>query len=350
MPRAWATRLSAFERPAEVTVRGGIFSPEERRGDSARADRRPAGATSDGVPVRMTVAPENASRGRSRAGKCISSRKFLARSLKRQSRRQQKARRRCRRKCTGDSVHDLRVESRRLLARLDLLGALHSFPALAKARRALKRQLEASSALRDTHVQLRLTRQIAGDGSERKRFRQHLHGCERRQARTLARKLKAAGGRKLMAALRQSLRALPETAAADKHARVLLGQMLAEKFRKMVQLQRRARADAACLHRARIALKKFRYVVEALQPLLGSGSAAELRRLHRCQTLMGEIHDLDLMLLGLEANKSPKAEHTGFHRRRARLLRSYRAAAASCFPKGPAVSLWPRILAHLSPA
>ena len=115
---------------------------------------------------------------RFRARKRVTLRKLLAQSLKQQWRRHRKARRRCRRDCSEESVHGLRVATRRLVAVLDLLDILHSLPALAKARHALKGEMRFSGALRDTQVQLGLLRKIMGP--ESKKIRRQLRADERR--------------------------------------------------------------------------------------------------------------------------------------------------------------------------
>ena len=273
---------------------------------------------------------------RFRARKRVMLRELLVQSLEQRWERHRKTRRRCRRDCSEESVHDLRVANRRLVAVLTLLGKLHSFAALAKAHRALKGEMHASGALRDTQVQLRLLKEITGAGS--KKIRRQLRADERRQSRCLVRKLKRTKLTKRMAALRQSIREMRETEDAEKRAEVRLRRELAENFRRLVRLQRLAQSDPRCLHRARIALKKFRYVVEVLHSFLPAASAHGLVRLHRCQTIMGEIHDLDLLLLRLEANNLPRADCAGFHRRRARLRRSYQTAAAKYFSKVPPLS------------
>jgi CHAD domain-containing protein len=235
-------------------------------------------------------------------------------------------------------VHKLRTEARHLLACLHLLRGLVSTPALAKATRSLKQQLHSSNALRDVHVQMRLTGESAAAESDLQSLRRQLRDAERREARKLKRILKRTKIAKRIAALKRCLRRVPKTRAADLRLRTRLDAALARQFRRMVQLQRRAMADLDCLHRARIALKKLRYMGEALRPVPGPASAAtaELGQLQSCQAKQGAIHDLDLMLARLATDKNqgqlqPMGVYRTLHRRRAALRRSGRTLADRCF-------------------
>jgi CHAD domain-containing protein len=77
----------------------------------------------------------------------------LERSLDERWRDYRKAFDRCHRKFSEDSVHQLRVETRRLLALLDLLDALVGVKELNALRRVLKALFDSSASLRDTQVQ-----------------------------------------------------------------------------------------------------------------------------------------------------------------------------------------------------
>ncbi len=54
--------------------------------------------------------------------------------------------------------------------------------------------------------------------------------------------------------------------------------------------------DAATLHNMRIAAKRLRYVLELTGPALGSAAAKGAREAKEIQTLLGELHDCDVML------------------------------------------------------
>jgi CHAD domain len=54
--------------------------------------------------------------------------------------------------------------------------------------------------------------------------------------------------------------------------------------------------DAQTLHDMRIAAKRLRYVLELTAPALGGAASAAAREAKDLQTLLGELHDCDVML------------------------------------------------------
>jgi CHAD domain-containing protein len=55
-------------------------------------------------------------------------------------------------------------------------------------------------------------------------------------------------------------------------------------------------AHPEALHRMRLAFKKFRYAAEVLLPLFPKATEETAKRLHAFQTLLGTIHDCDVIL------------------------------------------------------
>jgi CHAD domain-containing protein len=56
------------------------------------------------------------------------------------------------------------------------------------------------------------------------------------------------------------------------------------------------------LHNMRIAAKRLRYVLELTEPVLGPAASEGAREAKALQTLLGEIHDCDVMLPRIEAH------------------------------------------------
>src|SRR5882762_8215229 len=94
----------------------------------------------------------------------------LAGSIKTMRRRYRKRLARSQKKFSESSVHDLRIETRRMLAMLDLLRALHFEYSLRKTRKIFKERLDAFDELRDTHVQLQLLKPFWRDFPEAREF------------------------------------------------------------------------------------------------------------------------------------------------------------------------------------
>ena len=73
---------------------------------------------------------------------------------------------------------------------------------------------------------------------------------------------------------------------------------MATRVRELLQAMDDAGADTApdLVHRVRIAAKKLRYVVELSEEVAGMPSSEELRRLVRVQSLLGRLHDRQLLI------------------------------------------------------
>jgi CHAD domain-containing protein len=52
----------------------------------------------------------------------------------------------------------------------------------------------------------------------------------------------------------------------------------------------------ATIHRVRVAFKKFRYMAECIQPTLPNFPETQLKNMQNYQTLMGDIHDVEVFL------------------------------------------------------
>src|SRR5215831_4856615 len=84
--------------------------------------------------------------------------RHLASSLRIQWRRYRKRLKQCQERFSEEAVHESRVETRRLLATVELLRAFIAEKEIKKARRALKHHLDTFDQLRDTQVQLSYVR------------------------------------------------------------------------------------------------------------------------------------------------------------------------------------------------
>jgi CHAD domain-containing protein len=61
--------------------------------------------------------------------------------------------------------------------------------------------------------------------------------------------------------------------------------------------------DAATLHNMRIAAKRLRYVLELTGPALGDAASKAAREAKAIQTLLGELHDCDVMIELIDAHQ-----------------------------------------------
>lgn len=200
--------------------------------------------------------------------------------------------RRTRRRPGAARIHELRIGTRRLLARLELVRALAPHPGLSRARRRLKRLLGATGEARDARVQLRLFERLIPDDPDpgRRKFYRRLQRRARRLNRKLAETLPGhepgRHGRRLFRPLTEAGPLLPMARA----------RALRLAARRVRDRQEAARTGDACdRHRLRVALKKLRYLLETLP-----SPPAGLARLRRAQAALGDLHDFELLLERLE--------------------------------------------------
>ena len=209
--------------------------------------------------------------------------------------------RRCQRKLSTETVHDLRVQTRRLLVCLDLFGTLtKGSDELASARRILSKRLTALGPLRDAHVQLIDLDERLADFPEVIPLHFHLHRRANRLARSVGKKLGKMGttklGRRLSALRRQILAELHGNGAA-RRLREAYGKSLGEGLAILAA----ARTDHFChevgVHEARICLKHLRYGAEALPASVRAVTPTRLNRIKKTTAALGRIHDIDVHLV-----------------------------------------------------
>jgi CHAD domain-containing protein len=202
---------------------------------------------------------------------------------------------------SDEAVHDLRVAIRRVLAwiavRNSLLGP---DPRLREARSSLKTLMTPLGKLRDAHVKRDWIRNVVQEGDEPS----YLYAIQVASdvLRWEARVRKRLGARSTarMSVPPLKMRGKPDAlcdigAFAERHLRGL---------EKGVAKHREAALDPAhpeALHRMRLAFKKYRYAAEVLLPLFPKATEETAKRLHAFQTLLGTIHDLDVILVEAHA-------------------------------------------------
>lgn len=242
-----------------------------------------------------------------------------------------------------ETVHELRVAARRLIAQFVMLGCLSPGTTAEKARRVLKRQLKAFGELRDTQVQLLfLERQVV-------RFPElivvldFLRCRERRLERAAAAKVKNFKTRKLGKWTRSLGEHLARNPARARHPDGLATTVARATDKAFADVVRRRQAiepsNPGTIHRTRVAFKKFRYMVESLSSDFTGLSKRDLRAMARYQRRMGLLQDLEVMQgsitgfvqkhKGMEALLRPFARHLQAGRVRAR--RSFLKSADELF-------------------
>ena len=208
----------------------------------------------------------------------------------------------CRKDPSEKRVHALRIEARRLLSVIDLLGRSHTPQALDKARRAAKKKLKLLDGLRDLHVQTLALKHLSREFPDLKPVYKALEKREARLEKEVRRKLKHSGVEKLLKRLEKlqddytQWRRHKET-----HASSLILRGIDNAFADVLRLRSAINPQFTdTIHRTRIAFKKFRYMIEALPSTRRGYGSDRLVRLREYQTCMGRIQDMEVLLTNLE--------------------------------------------------
>ena len=270
----------------------------------------------------------------------------LVATLKLMRRRYRKRLARCRENFSEMSVHDLRIETRRMLAMLDLLRALHFEDSLKKTRKIFKRRLDAFDELRDTQVQLRLLQPLWRDFPEARGLDPLLRRRERRLIGELRQEIKRMKQLRLERRLKSLAKQLHQSASGGSPAgrKVLASAALRAAFDQVAGWHRLVgRGNTRTIHRLRVAFKRFRYLSELLQPLFPRLTANRLREMQAYQTLMGDIQDIEVLIAAVKQAVQlallPAQDVGGLlkelRRRRGGLIEKFLAAADNLFEFKP---------------
>jgi CHAD domain-containing protein len=197
------------------------------------------------------------------------------------------------------SVHDLRTSARRVLAALEAVGPFHG----GKRSRRLTRRVEAvlgrSGDLRDLGVQLEMLPTLGIDPADPafRQLRDRLRDKHEILARQLHGRLRRRGARELRRDVRRLLkRARRGTASTSAAVRRAARKTARDRFSRLRESRLAVNpAELETIHRMRIELKTFRYLMEALRPVAVGITPAQLESLHGLQTTMGDLHDLEVL-------------------------------------------------------
>jgi CHAD domain-containing protein len=193
-------------------------------------------------------------------------------------------------------IHDLRVSIRRLLSYLSVAGELPGRKRLSRgAVNRLKDFMSPLGRLRDAQVKIEWLKKIAPEGDESAYLYSLSVLGDSIAWEGKVRKLLQGVDRKRLSASVDNYRPspLPRTALRAK----ALG-ILGERRREIESLAAESRNEenVEALHRMRLAFKKYRYSVEVLAPVFPAVTEKTMERLHAFQALLGDIHDLDVLL------------------------------------------------------
>ena len=249
----------------------------------------------------------------------------------------------CRERASADSVHELRVATRRLISQVILFDSIFCSGKAQRTLRLLKRHLESLGALRDHHVQQILIEQQTSRFPELLALKRHLDRRQQKLIRAASRRINRFRNKKLekwIGAMVAELAQDSNTASGRNRATALALRRAGEAFSETLARRRSIDySDLKTIHRTRVAFKKFRYIVESLPGKVTGLSKRDLRQLAYYQRKMGNIQDLEVLQAYLtdflerhEANRNLLAPFCAYlRRRRTHALRSFRKSADEIF-------------------
>jgi CHAD domain-containing protein len=202
----------------------------------------------------------------------------------------------CRQAFSEEAVHDLRVAARRLMAVLDIVRAIDPHPRIRKTRRFLKDQLDDLDDLRDVQVMLVEVSETIERLPKLRSFQEYLQKREIKLLHSALKQVKTSKPSvwgKRNERIRTALE--KEVHKPDFQGRLL--QAVDNVYLRTNQAyDQMDGAQAATIHRVRIAFKKFRYMAEIVLPMLPGYPESQFKRMHDYQSAMGDIQDMEIFL------------------------------------------------------
>jgi CHAD domain-containing protein len=236
-----------------------------------------------------------------------------------------------------DEIHDLRVSSRRLREALALFSPIHDQKQTKSLARKVKKVTRMLGELRNTDEAFRFfsgltPKEKAQSAAEvealltelrRERENSHIH-LEKNFAAVKASKLKSALDR-----IQERQKVSPESAKAFMNIERFAADAIKQRAEPVKELLTLAlhEEEAEAQHQLRIAVKKLRYRLEILAPLLKTDYDLLHDGLKNYQDVLGKLHDLDVfMAMGQERSQEGSGKEELLRvmaKRRRRLFRAF---------------------------
>ncbi len=207
-----------------------------------------------------------------------------------------------------EALHDMRVWSRRLREALEIFAFCFSQKIYNKLYARVRQVTKALGRAREADVAVEFFAKLhaaAEDLTERFALEDVLMRLTREQQRRRAKmqdkldqKARASTLPEEMAAAFQRLSLQPASRRGPRTALRLARTLLAQRLQTVFAARHAITGedDSTGLHNLRIAVKKLRYALEAMEFAAGEAAAANLKFFKKLQSVLGDLHDRDVFI------------------------------------------------------
>ncbi len=204
----------------------------------------------------------------------------------------------CKEEFSEEVVHDFRVSIRRFNSLLKLIADVYRIDNISKTRKVLKGQLALFGKLRDTQVEI-LNLEKYRKASVLEQFLRELKLREEFYILEIKEQIENFGE----AEIRRQIEKLKSEISEYKSSMNLMIEilrMVRQSFEEVIRLKNKVSPDSSdSIHKLRLAFKRFRYMVEHIQPLTDI-SQKKIGDFRLYQTMMGMIQDNSVLVAELE--------------------------------------------------
>jgi CHAD domain-containing protein len=191
----------------------------------------------------------------------------------------------------ADAIHDLRVALRRCRTMADALSGTYPSPGWNKLKKTSKKLFHTLGEVRDVQVEQEWVKKLSpAEDTSRTYLLKALRGREKVRMEEAQKELDEFD-RKEWRKLSRKLHTKADIFPVES---VVFQRLALTKLNNAVELYQKARKKPSCVawHRVRIAIKRFRYIVENFLPRHYESWAEDLKEM---QDFLGEVHDLDVL-------------------------------------------------------
>ncbi len=204
-----------------------------------------------------------------------------------------------RRSVSKKNIHDLRVATRRVLSFLDVAATLLPGKSIPRFRKRLKGHLRPFGKLRDIQLQGKTVRTLVAQYPVLEPLRQEFSFRARTMMKGAVRELSKIDideYESVVVQIQLQMRSLFADPLMGRAAVAVVLGSLAQGYLQAAVLRGAAMSgQTPRIHRFRISFKRFRYMVEALQPILPGFEQEFFQSMNAYQTRMGAIQDHEVL-------------------------------------------------------